>query len=77
MPALAYVACAALMVVGTCASWVEIFNLTITATTRFNGKLYPNDKYGTMVEGWMVDSNGSTSSSSWSTVYGGPAKVRA
>ena len=28
-----------------------------------------------MASGSMVDSNGSTSSSSWSEVYGGPAKI--
>ena len=51
------------------------FNLTISATARVKGKLYPNDKYGTMASGWMVNANGSTDPGSWSTVYGGPAKV--
>ena len=53
------------------------FNLTISATGRMSGKLYPNDKYGTMADGSMVNANGSTSETSWSTVYGGPAKVAA
>ena len=53
------------------------YNFTISATHKFNGKLYPNDKFGTMAEGWMVNANGSSSSSSWSTIHGGPAKAAA
>ena len=51
------------------------FNLTLTATNHVRGKLYPNNMYRTMADGWMVDANGTASESSWSEVFGGPAKV--
>ena len=52
------------------------FTLNIVWTAQFNGKLYPNDMYGSMADGSMVNTTtGATSSTSWSTVYGGAGKV--
>lgn len=54
------------------------FKLNIVWTSKINGKLYPNGKYGSMASASMVNTTtGTTSSSSWSTVYGGVSKVAA
>ena len=58
-------------------AFAALFNLSIAATGRLQGKLYPNDQYGTMADDSMVNATtGVTSASSSSSVYGGPAKVR-
>ena len=52
------------------------FTLNIVWTAKFNGKLYPNDMYGSMADDSMLNTTtGATSSTSWSTVYGGAGKV--
>ena len=52
------------------------FSLNVIWTAQFNGKLYPNDKHGSMADDSMVNTTtGATSSSSWSVVYGGAGKV--
>ena len=50
------------------------FNFTTALSARFQGKLYPNDKYATMSMDYALDSNGSTVSGY--DTYGGPARAK-